>query len=97
MMSNVTKWSVFQNHNKLLESLNLLSLGPMDSKEDSTGVVIGTIVGGIIAIVLILLLLLMIVWCYCNKYKKKRKPGMYMYVLYVLFDNFICTLMYSYL
>ena len=51
-----------------------ISLGPTDSNEDNTGVIIGVVVGGIITIIVILVPLI-IVYYYCKKYKKMRKPG----------------------
>ena len=51
-----------------------ISLGPTDSDEDNTGVIIGAVVGGIIAIILIFVQLIIVYYC-CKKYKKKRKPG----------------------
>ena len=54
-----------------------LLLESMNNEGDSTGVIIGAIVIGIVAMLISLWLLLMIVRYYC---KTKSKPGKYVYM-----------------
>ena len=46
-----------------------------NSDDDTTGVIIGAVVGGLVGITFITLLFLMILWCFHKECKKKSKSG----------------------